>query len=532
MKFFHFLLIILYFNTTSCGIKPNNSPQDDMIQYPDSVDNANTIVPAYSGQFLYGSNMAWLNHNWRDEDIADILIGNENRNWEGAGVNSLRPALYYDFIETWGYDAKVNTFRYYSERGAQHNVIFIGDRPSDQHREKKQYIPGVPSESYEKLYEPIWKDGKVNEKNYYALYVYNLVTRYKDYIKFWEIKNEPDLTNTDCGYNQPGNKCNWWDQDPSPEALFNFHAPIQSYIRMLRISYEVIKFVDTDAYICVGGVGYESFLDAILRNTDNPDQGKVTAQYPHKGGAWFDCLSFHIYPMYYLRNWNVLGWNHFRHSDAAVAAVKNQADVYVELLKKYGYGKGYPPKEMIITETNIPGKQFGEYIGSEAAQRNYLIKLAIVAQKERISAVYPFSVWDNYERNDPNGFEYDFMGFYLPIPDSPEGAQLRIHESGIAWRTTSRLLGNRKYDENETARLNLPSGIDGGAFYSADDHDYMYVLWAKTTKDLSEEASVSYSFPASMNVKQITSFAWNQKETIMNGTHLILTGSPVFIKTN
>ena len=79
--------------------------------------------------------------------------------------------------------------------------------------------------------------------------------------------------------------------------------------------------------------------------------------------------------------------------------------------------------------------------------------------------------------------------------------------------------------------LNLSSGIDGGAFYSATARDYIYVLWAKTTKDFSEEASASYSFPASMGVKEMTSIAWNQTETSISGNTVHLTGSPVFIKT-
>ena len=539
MKSIPFCLALLCFSTSACVLKQSKIPEalEEIIQYPDSVHNANTYVPPYTDQFLYGSNMAWKNDNWRDEDIASILLGSKSRNWEGVGVNSLRPALYYDYVETWGYDIRVNTFKWYCENGAKNNVIFIGDRPSDQHREKKQYVPGVSSESFENLYEPIWDNGEngtpVNDDNYYALYVYKVVQRYKDYVKFWEIKNEPDFTSTpECGYNPAGKGCNWWDSDPSPKTLANLHAPIQSYIRMLRISYEVIKSVDPEAYICVGGIGYASFLDAILRNTDNPDQGTVTDEYPHKGGAWFDCLSFHIYPMYYLRKWERAGFKHFRHSDAAVEALVTQADVYTELLKKYGYGRGYPLKEMIVTETNVPNKQVGEFIGSETAQRNYLVKLAVVAQKKRISGIYPFCPWDFKEQDDKNGAEYDYKGFYHPIPHSPQDAKLRMHESGVAWRTTSKLLEERKYDENETMRLRLPSEIDGGAFYSASTQDYVYVLWAKTTKDLSEEASASYTFPATMNVKEMTVITWDEKETGIGGNTVNLTENPVYIKIN
>ncbi|MDR1171868.1 MAG: Ig-like domain-containing protein [Bacteroidales bacterium] len=500
-------------------------------------DNANTRANKYTGYFLYGSNMQWYNENWSDEDIAGILVGNERRNWEGAGVTSLRPALYEDFVETYGYDIRLNAFQYYTGIGTKNNVVFIGDRPSDQHRERKQYIPGVPSESYENLYEPVWDNGEngtpVNDKNYYALYVYKVVQRYKNNVKFWEIKNEPDFTySPDCAHNGPDGKCNWWDKDPDPELLVNLHAPIQSYIRMLRVAYEIIKSVDPDAFICVGGIGYESFLDAILRNTDNPDGGKVTAEYPHKGGAWFDCLSYHIYPMYYLKNWSGLGFRYSRYSDAAVDAVVRQNSRYIDLLKKYGYdGVKYPAKEIIITETNVPNKRVGDYIGSEQAQRNFLVKMAVVAQRNNISGIYPFCPIDFKEWNE-NGEEYDYKGFYRPIPDAPGSGQLRIHESGTGWRTVSRTLNDRKYDAIETARLNLPETIDGSAFYSTATKDYVYVFWAKTNRDLSETASAAFTFPASMNVTKMASTSWDERETAIGGNTVKLTGDPVFVRLN
>jgi len=527
----YYLIITVTFLLFACTKEIANGPGKP----PKESETANIQSNSYTGYFLYGSNMGFLNHNWRDEDIADILIGNQSRGWEGVGVNSLRPSLpeFFVEVEAWGgYDVRVNTFKYYSSRGAKHNVVFIGDSPCDRHREKKQYVSGVPSESYENLYEPIWIENEngttVNEKNHYAWYVYNVVIRYKDYVKFWEIKNEPDLTGSGCGWTDPGSPCNWWDRDPTPAELDNFHAPIQSYIRMLRISYEVIKSVDPEAFVCVGGIGYQSFLDAILRNTDNPDGGKVTDKYPYKGGAWFDCLSFHSYPQYYLRNWGNGGWNYFRHSDAAAEAVISQLKAHENVLRKHGYGGEYPAKEVIITETNIPGKQVDDNIGSPEAQRNYLIKVAVAGQKNRISAIHPFGVWDNVEQNVSGG-SFDFMGFYKPLPNTP-GGNLRVNDAGIAWRTVSRALNERKYDAAETSKLALPAGIEGGAFHSTKSNDYIYVLWAKTSRDLNETASASYTFPTSITANRLNITTWNGTNTEINGRVINLNGSPVFIK--
>ena len=527
VNYWIYLTFCILFSLIACG-------ENEYMDKPsEEIKTANTQANIYSGYFLYGSNMGWLNNNWRDEDVADILVGNFSKNIDGAGVNSLRPALYENFVETWGYAVHVATFKYYQDIGAKQNVVFIGDTPSDKNRERKQYVQGINSESYENLYEPVWDEGEngtpVNDNNYYALYVYKIVQGYKDQVKFWEIKNEPDLTyRSDFAGALPGTPDNWWDNDPPPDQLINWYAPIQSYIRLLRVSYEVIKYVDPDAFVCVGGIGYHSFLDAILRNTDNPDGGKVTDKYPYKGGAWFDCLSFHCYPMYYLRTWAGSGFSHFRHSDAAVEALINHQNEFEKLLKQYGYGSEYPSKEVIVTETNIPNKQVGESIGSGEAQRNYLLKAAVAGQKNGICGIYPYGPWDGREQNE-NGWEYDYMGFYKPLPNSPGGV-LRINESGIAWRTISQMLHERKYDSSETSKLSLPSGVEGAAFHSPKSGDFIYVLWAKTSIDLSEVASATFTIPASIKADKLNITYWNGASTEVNGRTIDLTGSPVFVK--
>lgn len=523
-------LTLLLGVTIACQKKeidtPNPSPNKE-------VGNANTAVTKYNGSFLYGFNMAYKNGSWKDEDIADILV-------KGIGSNSLRPALYEGFVEKYGYSIRLDAFNHYKSIGSASNTVFIGDRPSDEHREKKQYAAGLASESYENLYEPIWDNGEngtpVNDNNYYALYVYKLVKTYGGSVRFWEIKNEPDYTYTKYGNSKQGDEGNWWDNDPNPEHLKNLRAPIQSYVRMLRVSYEVIKHVDSDAYVCVGGIGYSSFLDAILRNTDNPDGGKVTDKYPLKGGAWFDCLSYHSYPMYYLRSWtgnapgSINGFTYFRNSDAAAKSVIDKKTEMFDLMKKYGYGTSLPLKEAIITETNIPHKQLDDHIGSQEAQRNFAIKVAILCQQNDISGVYIYCPWDNKEAGDA-GNAYDFMGAYRPIPESP-GQQLRLNEAGTAWKTMTSLLTDSKYSKAETDRLNLPSSVMGGAFLSSKTNDYIYVLWAKTEGDLTENASASYTFPQSLSVNNIYYKQWDNKTFSIADSKIQLTGSPVFIKLN
>jgi len=463
------------------------------------------------GLFLYGSNMGYYS-GWSDEQLAEMLMGNAAKDIAGAGVNSLRPAMYDHFVERWGYDIRVHTFETYRTLGGKNHTIFLNG-PADAHRDQSRYCDGVQSQTFANLYEPIWSsDGEVNPNNYYASYVYNVVKTYSPYVKYWEVWNEPDYTNNWSATQT------WSKSDPNPCDLTNFAAPIQSYVRMLRVTYEIVKHLDSEGVVCVGGLGYSGFLEAILRNTDNPSGGSVSADYPKKGGEWFDGLSYHVYPMYYLGS--------DQHSDAAAAAVVSHKNGFQDVLDKYGYdGTANPAKEFIVTEVNIPRKAINGYVGGDEVQRNFLIKAAVVAQKAGVRGLYIYGPAESKslaQATDP----YQAMGLYQQITSGPYHAT--ITPGGVAWRTVSHLLSSRQYDPAATTRLQLPSHIDGGAFYSVNDKDYIYVLWAKTS-GTSETTTAEYSFPASFNIKNATQFNWENKQTAVSSP-LKLTGSPVFIK--
>lgn len=473
--------------------------------------NANTQKTTYNDFFLYGSNMGWFD-GWTDEQIAEILIGNPAKGIAGAGVNSLRPAMYDYFVTQWGYGIRSNAFKFYQSLGGKNHTIFLNG-PSDAHKDNASYCSGSKSQTFANLYEPIWVNGKINSNNYYANYVYNVVNTYKAYVKFWEVWNEPDFTGNWSATQK------WNTTDPSPCDLSFFGASVQRYVRMLRITYEVVKTLDPNAFVCTGGLGYPNFLEAVLRNTDNPDGGKVTADYPQKGGAWFDCLSFHLYPMYNLTTST-------RNSDAAAAAIVASKKGYEDILKKYLYGTTYPAKEWIITECNIPRKPLGGYIGSDEAQRNFMIKAAVACQKSDIRGLYVYSVAEEttYDKaTDP----YQVMGFYQNVTGKPYA--VTANSCALSWRTTSTLLKERRYDKSASDALSLPAGVDGGAFYSEKDKNYIYVLWAKSSGN-AENVTATYNFPASLSVKSMTCYSWDNKETSLTGSALSLTASPVFVK--
>jgi hypothetical protein len=486
--------------------------KNDAYQGEDSKldGNADSQVVPPEGYFLYGSNMGWYGNDWGDDKLAEILIGNPKKNIAGVGVNSLRPAMYDYFVEEWGYGIRKDIFAFYQQIGGRDHTIFLNG-PSDAHRDKTKYCKDRESQIFAKLYEPIWaKDGTVNKNNYYAWYVYNVVKTYGEYVRFWEVWNEPDYT-----YNWNATQT-WATTNPSPCDLANLLAPIQYYVRMLRITYEIVKSVKPDTYVCVGGLGYPNFLDAVLRNSDNPADGSVNDNFPQTGGAWFDCMSYHMYPMYSLNKGK-------RNSDAATDAIIGLKGEFDGVLKKYGYDGGkHPKKEYIITECNIPRKSLGGYIGSDEAQRNFLIKTAVACQKNNIRALYVFGASDDksYESaTDP----YQMMGLYQQITGKPYN--VTPNSGGIAWRTTSTLLKERYYDKAASDALALPPGVEGAAFRSGQNNSLTYVLWAKLAGD-NESGSASYTF---QSASKLACYSWENKSSNISGNKLNLTGSPVFV---
>lgn len=517
--------------------------------------NANSAgsVPAYTGNYLFGSN-GGVYQSWNIFAMADIEAGNPGRNIPGAGIKTMHQPLPEQFFSDWGYDVYLGLFGYYNRLGIKDNTIWF-ETPTAAHMDNTIY-PGctTPSSLWSNMYLPIWDGGAngtpVNENNYLALYVYNTVTRYKSSVKFWEIVNEPDLDGGLYGYKSPGDPGNWWDNNPTPPELLNLRAPVFNYIRAMRIVYEVIKSVDPSAYVSMGGVGYASFLDVMLRNTDNPVDGSVTTDYPATGGAYFDCVSFHYYPMYDLTYFDSNNQKQYlRYSDAAADHYIIRKNLLANTLYHRGYNDTlYPKKIFICTENNIPRKPFDDgngsfFIGGDEVQRNYDMKVAIASQLNDIKQLYIFSIADNTDLANATG-PFDVVGFYQTLNGKGPGPNAndtigpysqQYNSSGIAYKTFSDVLNGYKADTIQTRLLNLPSAVRGGAFRNSSGN-YLYVLWAATTTDNSEAASATYSFPAAMNVPlQLNQRSWDYSQTnttsIISSQNISLTGSPSLILT-
>ena len=506
----------------------------DQLNIPTTT--ANDAIPSAKTDFLPGTNMGYF-PPWKDTELADIAAGNPEVGQEGVGVKTIRPLLPEYFLEEWGYDIRIDAFEHYKKLKLKDNTMIIGF-PSDEHRDTTHYCPEHRSEMFADMYTPIWDNGEngtpVNDDNPLALYLWRMVHLYGDNIKFWEIWNEPGFDYTFLtGFLESGQEGSWWDNNPDP-CDYKLRAPVYHYIRTLRICYEVIKTIQPEAHITLASVGYPSFMDVILRNTDNPVDGSVTAEYPLGGGAYFDVVTIHAYPHFdgSVREWDEANQRfvYERHTDKAADGIARTKNLYQEVLASYGYdGNIFPKKKWIITEIAVPRKPFGEYFGSDELQINYFLKAYISCEKNEIEAMHIYDMSESHFLDDAVS-EFQLMGLFQRLFGVLPYQQIK-NQQAHAYKTISDLLYGSTYDPVREAALNLPDGIRGAAFLDKNGH-YTYVLWAETTLDNSEFAEGSFSFPDDLNIslleKRIWDFSTNGAVEMISGNNISLTGRPVF----
>jgi hypothetical protein len=492
---------------------------------PAAPHTAQAAVRPWPVDFGYGCNLGYYGPAWPDEQLAQAV--------HAAGGNTLRVTLPEQFLVQWGWNARRAAFAYYADSlHLRELVCFVGD-PSPAHRDPVTY-PGCagPSKLFANLYEPIWRaDSTINPNNYYAQYIYQLTQRYGKNIRVWEVVNEPDFITTTL------NK-EWLSRAPTPAEQPNVLAPIERYIRTLRITWEVVKKYQPTAYVAPGGLGYPEYLDALLRYTDNPRGGTPSAEFPATGGAYFDVLDYHVYPSYDLRHrnwWRAGRFAYTRTSDFAARQVLAHQAAMAAVLRKYGYdGTTYPSKHFLISETNI-GRRPSEWrAGSDEMQRNFGVKALVLAQQAGIRQLHFYRVGEGADA-PPTGTavggdtELQLMGLYENLSRDQPGAQ-KLTELGRALRACGHLLAGRSYDAAGTAALHLPAGVAGAAF--GQGRRAVLVLWATATTDQSETASATYALPAAWRQPTLTRYTWDYVPGAPGqpcpGASVELSGTPTF----
>lgn len=500
---------------------------------------ANLQVPS-TGDYpnLFGANPGYYGGPWSDSDVYNIMAN--------AGCRSTRSTIPMFFFSQYGDSVRYPEMSgYYNKLGFRENVFFLyNDATAPFPDQSKEMFNGMQAVIPAGLYLPIWNaDGSVNMDNTFAKYCYKAVSVYGAFHKYYEIWNEPDFThNWGIASALPGTPGNWWEYDPNPADMLNVRAPIQYYIRMLRVAYEVIKRYQPDAIITLGGLGYPSFMHALLRNTDNPHPdasgrpGSVTGDYPLKAGAYFDGLSFHSYPQYFLKFWDFStgAMAYKRHSDEAIDQTIRDKDSYLAILRRFGYGAAYPAKPVICTEINIPRKPLNGEIGGREVQRNFAWKAIAKAARHHISQVYWFVTGEvaDYDKAGPAD-AFKLMGLYENLLRDAPGSE-KLTEEGVANKSAHLLLKDFFYDEAATLSLQLPGGADGVAFRHKGTKELRFLLWAKTHTDSSEGSELSYAFPASLVNRQLDVYRWNyaltnKKAATVDPAGILLTGEPVVL---
>ncbi len=506
--------------------------------------NAQTQAPpTFNGTFRIGMNLGTPTPSYGTDEALSTLA-------YGVGARTVRPQMPESFTTQWGYNIRVAAFNYYKNTNGMSDITcMIGMDASAGVRASDSYTCGTLTKQsvlFRDMYLPIWDGGAngtpYNDNNPYAVYLYNLVNTYKSYVKFWEVWNEPGLDYADKGWRPPGDPAgNWWDTNPNP-CDYKLQAPIFHYIRLLRISYEIVKYLDPTAYVGPSSCGYPSFLDALLRNTDNPVDGSVTTTYPNKGGAYFDVVCHHAYPHFdgsVKRASNVSPfYTYSRHSDMAADGIDWVISNFETVYNNRGYnGVTYPKKKWIITECNLPRESFNPNLfgqtfnfGSDEVQRNFWAKAWVRAVKSGILQIHPFSLIDRKAVSETSSYEFDRMGLYRL--GAVNGDPTTKTDGGVSLNTTSLQLFNKTYDATRTAAMNMPASVNGAAF-SDGSGNYTYVIWAKTTVDRSETAAATYSFPTAFNIGTMTKRAWDNSLTNATSTvssqSIALTGSPIFL---
>jgi GEVED domain/Secretion system C-terminal sorting domain len=491
-------------------------------------------VTPYTGRFRAGVNLGYY-PGWDNKTLADVAAGNPAVTQKGVGAKTLRPSLYEQPLDYYGFDLAVTDFQHYDLLGMSEYTALVGG-PSPNHQDYSQYCPGQFSNLFANMYTPIWDGGAngtpYNDNNYFAAYIYKVGTKYKNNVRFWEIWNEPglDLNPNGIGWRAPGYPGNWWDNDPNP-CDYILRSPVEHYVRTMRIAWEVLKTVDPDSYVCLGSVGYQAMLDAVCRNTDNPNGGSATPEYPYGGGAYFDCMIYHAYPHFDGSTTNQQIGFAQRHSDQAADGVTIFRDSYQAVLNNYGFnGTQFPKKEWIITENNAPRKAYtGNYFAGELQQRNYIQKAFIVSKINKVHQMHVYQLFDQKNDNEAT-YEFHQMGMYKKIDGLLPYTQT-VNPEGIALKTMTDLIYPTDYDLAQTAAMNLPAGVRGYAFKRSDG-TFIYAVWAKTTVDLSESASATYSFPAGLGLTNVVKYGWDygysNATSVVSSQNIQLDATPVF----
>ncbi len=437
------------------------------------------------GELLGGKFRIGINHGHRNTSWGDAQDSELSRD---AGCNSARLKLPETHLDTWGWDIELGDMASYAEHGKRDLVAFL-ITPTRPHSSAPAEAADWELEHWAPLNldAPITIDGAINPDNYWAAYVYETVLTYRDHVEIWEVWNEPDWV-PDWQVTQT-----WFDSPPTAEQLPRFNADIYAYVRMLRVTREAARLADPDAKIALGGLGYESFLDAVVRYSDAPGSGAIDSEHPQTGVAYFDILNYHFYPHY-------SGLD----SSGSARAFVDKCDSMNAVLIEHGHAA----KPCMATESGASHESFADLPSGPAYARHYAIKLMALAHGAGILGVDWFSLSDGAPLgadSDP----YRYMGLYLDIAALASTSEAQRTDTGVALASYGALFGEAVADLSGSEALALPDTVDGVALRLPDDRRG-FVLWARDA-DLDEDESAVYELASDLPVL-VHAWDWSQTQ--------------------
>ncbi len=469
-------------STTGSGSSPGSGANGSGTGSTGSGTGGTTSHPEppspESTPFRFGLNLGHPNGSWGDDLHARLGAR--------AGATSLRPKLPEYHLAQWGTEIEVGDMQSYASDGLTNFVAFVigatrehstmPDAAEDWQRD--YYIP-------KNLHEPIWlENGDVNPENYFAASLFDTMSTYGEWVDTWEIWNEPDWV-PDWQTTE-----SWWESAPTAEQLVRFNGSIFDYVRMLRIATEVRDKAAPNTRVGLGGIGYPSFLDAVMRYTDDPGAGAVDGEHPRTGADYFDVVVFHYYP-------------HFTpgSSDAGAQGLLSLKDDLAGVLQDYGVSPA--SRGFVVTESGASHVELADTPSGEAYARNYMTKVMPLAHRAGIEGIHWFILSDANAPTDPFGT----MGLYEDISQLSSIDDAVLTTNGVALRTLSSFLADAVIwpAAEERAEHGTDAEVVG---YKLADGRAAWVAWAVTGESETSAATVTLTSDAALH-----KHAWDASST-------------------
>jgi len=340
---------------------------------------------------------------------------------------------------------------------------------------------------------PAWRD-----------YVRAVVTRYGDYIDYWEIQNEP-------------NSVGFWRKvdltAASPSAA--------DYVTVLQAAYEVIQEVNPGDKIVLGGLSYEGYNQGV----DYYDY--LWQIYEAGGWPYFDILAFHPY------RWPAFPEQVLPRTRFDVRTRSYQSEWldynYTDEIQAFNtLMAGWGAKPLWITEIGWPVAALAQRASErntqpEIVQSDYLIRAYVQSIAAGVENIFWYDFRDDYwVENDPNESSFGLVrGDFSPKP--------AYHAFGVM----ASLLGNSRFVEQVRGQAdrNRPGDDDVYEYRFAGNSRTVIVLWKSQGGDIVREVAVENIPVATVHVygPDFTSNISRTLESVENTITLDLTERPVFV---